>query len=152
MALMSSLMSFAATCTSLIFSSVVFFPAAVVCCTCTCSIPEAPHWLLSWRWVRLTYTYHWSQSILFSCQNALAASSSFGCSCMIHKRVAVCFKPTAMRSRLMARSQFWTTVSKRTGSLSAPDVNSTGNNQPWKKACCGIPTLVHPHLPGLTLN
>ena len=46
----------------------------------------------------------------------------------------------------------WTTVSKRTGSLSAPGVNSTGNNQPWKKTCCGIPTRVHPHLPGLTLN
>ena len=31
-------------------------------------------------------------------------------------------KPTAMRSRSMARSQCWTIVSKRTGSLSAPDV------------------------------
>ena len=39
-------------------------------------------------------------------------------------------KLTAMRPQLMARSQCWTTVSKRTGSLSAPDVNSTGNNQP----------------------
>ena len=45
------------------------------------------------------------------------------------------------------------TVMKRTGLLSAPDVNSTGNNQPcMKKACCGIPTQVHPDLPGLTLN
>ena len=43
-------------------------------------------------------------------------------------------------------------VSKRTGLLSAPDVNSTGNNQRWRKACCGIPTRVHPHLPGLTLT
>ena len=40
----------------------------------------------------------------------------------------------------------------KTGSLSAPDVNSADDNQPWKKACCGIPTRVHPHLPGLTLN
>ena len=39
-------------------------------------------------------------------------------------------KPTAMQSRSMARSQCWTTLSKRTGSLSAPDVNSIGNNQP----------------------
>ena len=39
-------------------------------------------------------------------------------------------KPTAMRSRSMARSQCWTIVSERTGLLSAPDVNSTGNNQP----------------------
>ena len=39
-------------------------------------------------------------------------------------------KPTAMRSLSMARSQRCTTVSKRTGSLGAPDVNSTGNNQP----------------------
>ena len=57
-----------------------------------------------------------------------------------------------MQSRSMARSQCWATESKRTGSLSAPDVNSTGNNQPRKKAYCGIPTRVHPHLPGLTLN
>ena len=28
----------------------------------------------------------------------------------------------------------------------------TDNNQPWKKDCCGIPTQVHPHLPGLTFN
>ena len=61
-------------------------------------------------------------------------------------------KPTAMHSRSMAGSQCWTTDSKRTGSLSAPDVNSTGNDQPWKKACCGIPTRVHPHLPGLVLT
>ena len=40
-----------------------------------------------------------------------------------------------MQSRSMARSQCWTAVSKGTGSLTAPDVNSTGNNQPWKKAC-----------------
>ena len=39
-----------------------------------------------------------------------------------------------------------------TGWLSAPDVNSTDNNQPWKDACCGILTWVHPHLPGLKLN
>ena len=39
-------------------------------------------------------------------------------------------KPTAMRSRSMARSQCWATVSKRTGSLNAPDVNSTNDNQP----------------------
>ena len=39
-------------------------------------------------------------------------------------------KPLAMQSRSMARSQFWTAISKRTGSLSAPDVNSKGNNQP----------------------
>ena len=29
-----------------------------------------------------------------------------------------------------------------TRSLSAPDVNSTDNNKPWKKACCGMPTRV----------
>ena len=58
----------------------------------------------------------------------------------------------AMRSRSMARSQCWTTVLIRTGSLSAPDVNSTGNSQPTEKACCGIPTRVHPHLSGLTLK
>ena len=39
-------------------------------------------------------------------------------------------KPIAMQSWLMTRSQCWTTVSIRTGFLSAPDVNSTGNNQP----------------------
>ena len=39
-----------------------------------------------------------------------------------------------------------------TGLLSAPDVNSANNYQPGKKACCGIPTRVHPHLPGLTIN
>ena len=60
-------------------------------------------------------------------------------------------KPTAMRSRSMARSQYWTKVLIRTGSLSTPDVKSTSNNQPWKKACCWIPIRVHPHLPGLTL-
>ena len=38
----------------------------------------------------------------------------------------------------MARSQCWTTVSTRTGSLSAPDVNSTDNNQPWKKPAVGF--------------
>ena len=38
------------------------------------------------------------------------------------------------------------------GSLSAPDVNSNDNNQLWKKASCGIPTLVYPHLTGLMLN
>ena len=54
-------------------------------------------------------------------------------------------KPTAMQSRLMARSQCRTTVLRRTRLLSAPDVNSTDNNQPWKKACCVIPTRVHPH-------
>ena len=43
-------------------------------------------------------------------------------------------RPTAMCSRSMARSQCWTTVSKRTGSFSAPDVNSTGNNQPTSGA------------------
>ena len=43
-------------------------------------------------------------------------------------------------------------VLKGTGSLSALDFNSTGNSQPWKKACCGIMTQVHPHLPGPTLN
>ena len=32
------------------------------------------------------------------------------------------------------------TVSKKTGSLNAPDVNSTDDNQPRKKACCGTPT------------
>ena len=58
-------------------------------------------------------------------------------------------KPKAMRSRSVARSQCWTTESIRTRSLSAPDVNSTGNILPWKKACCGIPTWVHPHLSGL---
>ena len=42
-------------------------------------------------------------------------------------------KPTAMQSRSMARSQCWTTVSKRTILLSAPYVSTTGNNQPWKK-------------------
>ena len=42
-----------------------------------------------------------------------------------------------------------TIVSKRTGLLSAPNVNSTGNNQPWKKACCGIQTRIHPQVPGL---
>ena len=57
-------------------------------------------------------------------------------------------KLTAMRSQSIARSQCWTTVSKRTRSLSAPNVNSTSNNQLWKKAGCGIPTRVHPHLPG----
>ena len=41
-------------------------------------------------------------------------------------------KPMAMQLRLMTRSQCWTRVSKRIGSLSAPDVNSTNNNQPWK--------------------
>ena len=30
--------------------------------------------------------------------------------------------------------------------------NSTRSNQPWKQACCGIPTRVHPHLQRLTLN
>ena len=39
-------------------------------------------------------------------------------------------KPTAMQSRPKARSQCWAADSKRTGSLNAPDVNSTGNNQP----------------------
>ena len=40
-------------------------------------------------------------------------------------------KPTAIQSRSVARSQCWTTLSIRTGSLnaSAPDVNSTDNNQ-----------------------
>ena len=61
-------------------------------------------------------------------------------------------KLTAMWSRSVARSQRWTTVSKGTGWLCAPDFNSTGNNQLWKKACFGIPTRVHLHLPGLTLN
>ena len=46
----------------------------------------------------------------------------------------------------------WTTVSYRTRSLSAADANSNGNNQPWRKAYCGIPTQVHPHLSGHTLN
>ena len=27
---------------------------------------------------------------------------------------------------------------EKTRSLGAPDFNSTGNNQPWKNACCGI--------------
>ena len=61
-------------------------------------------------------------------------------------------KPTAMQSWSVARSQCWTTVSIGTGSLSAPDVNSADKNQPWKKSCCGIPTRVHRHLPGVTLN
>ena len=39
-------------------------------------------------------------------------------------------KQTAMRSWSMARNQCWATVSKRAAWLSAPDVNSTGNNQP----------------------
>ena len=43
-------------------------------------------------------------------------------------------------------------VEIRTGSFNTPDVNSTDNNQPWRKACCGISTLVDPHLPGLMLN
>ena len=42
-------------------------------------------------------------------------------------------KPTTVWSRSMAISQCWTTLSKRTRSLSAPDINSTGNNEPWKK-------------------
>ena len=42
-----------------------------------------------------------------------------------------------MRSRSMSRSQCWTTVSKSTGSLSAPDINSTGSIQPWKKPAVG---------------
>ena len=46
-------------------------------------------------------------------------------------------KPKAMPSRSMTRSQFWTTVSIRTGSLSAPDVHSTHNNQPWEKPAVG---------------
>ena len=61
-------------------------------------------------------------------------------------------KPTAKRSLSMASSQCWTIVSKRTGSLNAPDVNSIGNNQPWKKACCGIPTRAHLHFPELSLT
>ena len=39
-------------------------------------------------------------------------------------------KPMAMQSWSVARSQHWTTLLIRTGSLSALDVNSTGNNQP----------------------
>ena len=39
-------------------------------------------------------------------------------------------KPTAMQSRSVTRNQCCTTLSKGTGSLSAPDFNSTGNNQP----------------------
>ena len=54
-------------------------------------------------------------------------------------------KTTGVRSRLVARSQHWTTVSKGTRSLSASDFNSTDNNQPWKMACCGILTQVHPY-------
>ena len=46
----------------------------------------------------------------------------------------------------------WVSELIRTGSLSAPDVNSTDNNQPPRKACYGILTSVHPHLLGLTLN
>ena len=46
-------------------------------------------------------------------------------------------KPTAMQSRSIARSQCWTTVSKRIRSLSTLNVNSTGNNQPWKKPAVG---------------
>ena len=49
----------------------------------------------------------------------------------------------------MARSQYWTTVLKRTRLLNAPDINRTGNNRPWKRPVVGV----HPHLPGLyTLN
>ena len=61
-------------------------------------------------------------------------------------------KPTAMRSQFIAESQCWTTDSKRTRSLSPPDVNSTDSNQPWKRACCGILTRVRPHLLELTLT
>ena len=57
----------------------------------------------------------------------------------------------AMQSRLMARSQRWT-VSIRAGLLSAPDVNSTDNNQPWKKPAVGSQPRSIPHLQGLTLN
>ena len=39
-------------------------------------------------------------------------------------------KTTAMQSRSMARSQCWPAVLIKTGSLSAPDVNSTDDNQP----------------------
>ena len=42
-------------------------------------------------------------------------------------------KPTVMRSQFMARSQCWTTVSKKTELLSAPHVNCTGNNQPQRR-------------------
>ena len=61
-------------------------------------------------------------------------------------------KPTAMQSRSVARSHHWTTVSIGTGSLSVPNVNSTNDNQPRKRACCGTTTRVHPHLPRLMLN
>ena len=46
-------------------------------------------------------------------------------------------KPMAMPSWSMARSQCWTTVLIRTGSLSAPDINSTSDNQPWEKPAVG---------------
>ena len=42
--------------------------------------------------------------------------------------------------------------SSATGQLGAPDVNSTDNNHIWKKCWSRIPTRVHPHLPGHTLN
>ena len=60
-------------------------------------------------------------------------------------------KPTAMQSRSMARSDCWTTVSKRTGSLSAPDVNSTGTISPEKSLLWVLdPGPFSPS--GLTLN
>ena len=79
---------------------------------------------------------------------------SFSKTPILYERWRLNDKLTAMHSQSTARSQRWTTVLTRTGSISAPDVNSTctGNNQPWQKAYCGIPTRIHPHLPGLTLN
>ena len=62
-------------------------------------------------------------------------------------------KLMVVQSQSMDRSHFQRTATKRTGSLSAPDVNSMHWQQSTlKKACCGIPTRVHPHLPGFTLT
>ena len=52
------------------------------------------------------------------------------CMCIIQMGEDSNDKPTAMRSQSMARSQCWTTVLKRTGSLSSPDVNSTRTISP----------------------
>ena len=42
-------------------------------------------------------------------------------------------KPMAMQSWSVARSQWWETVLIGTRLFSAPDVNSTDHNQPWKR-------------------
>ena len=98
----------------------------------------------------LSVTQKWNLHQLTSLTESQKALEAHGCKPWVTNISIVPHTLDILTSN--TRITYCIIVSKGTGSLSAPNFNSTDNDQPWKKACCEIPTRVHPHLPGLTLN